>query len=130
MREVRVLVRVQVDECDPDAKIDPEIMEEAAVEAVENAIRFAEDNGFSHTWADDLSIGFVDAVLYEEDEDDMDGLPTTPKLERERLRVGGRRRHRVSRRRRDNPATGPVWKLEEVREPTDDNYGEWRRLFP
>ena len=62
MREVRVLVRVQVDECDPDAKIDPEIMQEAAVEAVENAVRFAHDNGFSHTWADELSIGFVDVV--------------------------------------------------------------------
>ena len=70
MREVRVLVRVQVDECDPDAKIDPEIMQEAAVEAVENAVRFAYDNGFSHAWTDDLSIRFVDAVLYEEDEDD------------------------------------------------------------
>jgi len=42
------------------------------VEAVENAMRFAYDNGFSHTYADELSIGFVDAVLYEEDLDDED----------------------------------------------------------
>ena len=67
MREIRVLVTLQVDECEPDAKIDRETMEDAAVEAVENAMRFAYDNGFSHTYADELSIGFVDAVLYEED---------------------------------------------------------------
>jgi len=54
----------------PDAKFDRETMEDAAVEAVENAMRFAYDNGFSHTYADELSIGFVDAVLYEEDDED------------------------------------------------------------
>jgi hypothetical protein len=70
MREVRVLVTLQVDECEPDAKIDRETMQDAAVEAVENAMRFAYDNGFSHTYADELSIGFVDAVLYEEDDED------------------------------------------------------------
>jgi hypothetical protein len=70
MREVRVLVTLQVDECEPDAKFDRETMEDAAVEAVENAMRFAYDNGFSHTYADELSIGFVDAVLYEEDDED------------------------------------------------------------
>ena len=73
MREIRVLVTLQVDECEPDAKIDRETMQDAAVEAVDNAMRFAYDNGFSHTYADELSIGFVDAVLYEEDdEDDLD----------------------------------------------------------
>lgn len=70
MREVRVLVTLQVDECEPDAKIDRETMQDAAVEAVDNAMRFAYDNGFSHTYADELSIGFVDAVLYEEDDED------------------------------------------------------------
>jgi len=69
MREIRVLVTVQVDECEPDEKIDRETIEDAAVEAVENAMRFAYDNGFSHTYADKLSIGYVDAVLYEEDAD-------------------------------------------------------------
>jgi hypothetical protein len=72
MREVRVLVTLQVDECEPDAKIDRETMQDAAVEAVENAMRSAYDNGFSHTYADELSIGFVDAVLYEEDEEEPD----------------------------------------------------------
>ena len=47
-------------------QIDLETMQDAAVDAVENAIRHAEDNGFSHPYADELSIGFVDAVLYEE----------------------------------------------------------------
>jgi len=72
MREIRVLVTLQVDECEPDATIDRETMQDAAVEAVENAVRFAYDNGFSHAWADELSIGFVDAVLYDEDPHDED----------------------------------------------------------
>jgi len=70
MREIRVLVTLQVDECEPDAKIDPETIQDAAVEAVENAVRFAYDNGFSHAYTDELCIGFVDAVLYEEDDED------------------------------------------------------------
>jgi hypothetical protein len=72
MRRIRVLVALRVDECEPDAKIDLETMQDAAVDAVENAMRHAEDNGFAHPYADDLSIGFVDAVLYEEDTDDED----------------------------------------------------------
>jgi hypothetical protein len=71
MREIKVLVTVQVDEDNPDMKIDRETMEEAAVEAIENAVRFAENAGFEHSSAGELSVGFVDAVLYEsEDEDD------------------------------------------------------------
>ena len=70
MREIRVLVTVQVDECDPDAKIDRETMEDAAADAIENAVRAAESMGFTFPQADDLSIGFVDAVVYEEPGDD------------------------------------------------------------
>jgi hypothetical protein len=55
-----------VDECDTAATIDGDTMQKAAVEAVENAVRHAEQNGFSHRWANDLSIGFVDAVVYED----------------------------------------------------------------
>jgi len=68
MREIKVLVTLQVDECDPDTKIDRDTMQQAAVEAVENAVRHAENNGFSHTWADDLSIGLVDTVAYEDED--------------------------------------------------------------
>ena len=46
MRRIRVLVALHVDECGPDAKIDLETMQDAAVDAVENAMRHAEDNGF------------------------------------------------------------------------------------
>ena len=74
MRRIRVLVRLHVDECEPDAKFDRETMQDAAVEAVENVMRHAEGNGFPHTYADELSICFVDAVLYEEPGDD-DGRP-------------------------------------------------------
>lgn len=66
MREIKVLVTLQVDECEPNTKIDRDTMQNAAVEAVANAVRHAENNGFSHTWSDDLSIGFVGAVLYRE----------------------------------------------------------------
>ena len=72
MREIRVLVTLQVDECEPDAKIDRETMQDAAVDAVHNAVRFAYDNGFSHPYADELSIGYVDAVLYEEYPDEKE----------------------------------------------------------
>jgi len=64
MPEIRVLVTLQVDMCEPD--IDQESTEDAAVDAVENAIRFAAEHGFTHQYADALSIGYVDAVLYEE----------------------------------------------------------------
>ena len=58
-----------MDECDLFVEIDRETMRDAAAEAVENAVRFAADNGFSHAHADDLCTGFVDAVTYENDED-------------------------------------------------------------
>ena len=86
----------------PVVTTDPEIVQEAAVEAVENAVRFVEDNGFSHAWMNDLSVRFIDAVLYEEDEDD------SPETQRERVRTGRWRCRRISRRWWDNPATGPV----------------------
>jgi hypothetical protein len=74
MREIRVLVRVQVDECESNAHFDREMMEDAAVEAVENVMRHATGVGFPHTYEEELSICFVDAVLYEEPgDDDSDG---------------------------------------------------------
>jgi len=70
MREIKVLVTLRVEESEPDAKIDRDTMQDAATEAVENAVRHAEDNGFSHALADELSIGFVDAVPYEEEDEE------------------------------------------------------------
>lgn len=66
MREIRVLVTLQVDECEQGGGIDSDAMQEAAVEAVESALRHAENNGFSHQWANELSVGFVDAVAYDD----------------------------------------------------------------
>jgi hypothetical protein len=70
MRTIRVLVTLHVDECEPDAKFDREMMEDAAVEAVENVMRHATGAGFPHTYEEELSVCFVDAVLYEEPGDD------------------------------------------------------------
>ena len=46
-----------------------EELEDAAVEAVVNALKLVEANGFSHSYADGVSIGFVDAVEYPHEED-------------------------------------------------------------
>jgi hypothetical protein len=77
MKEIRVLVTVQVDECDPEVLVDPETMEDAAVDAIENAVKHAELNGFVFPQAEDLCIGFVDAVLYEECGDNTVSLDDT-----------------------------------------------------
>ena len=65
MREIKVLVTLSVDECEPDVKIDREIMEDAAVEAVENIMRHATGVDFAHTYEEELAICFVDAEPYE-----------------------------------------------------------------
>jgi hypothetical protein len=70
MREIKVLVTLQVEEADENDPVAAEDKQDAAVEAVENAVRRAEDAGFTHSLADKLCIGFVDAVLYDEDEDE------------------------------------------------------------
>ena len=68
MREIKVLVTLQVEEADEETMVAAEDMQDAAVEAIENAVRAAAGMGFTHDLADVLCIGFVDAVLYEEDE--------------------------------------------------------------
>ncbi|NLX98616.1 MAG: hypothetical protein GXY83_20855 [Rhodopirellula sp.] len=65
--EIRVLVTLQVQESDEQTTAALEDMQEAAVEAVENAVKAAYEMGFSHSLADKLCIGLVDAVLYEEE---------------------------------------------------------------
>jgi len=66
MREVRVLVTVQIDENNPANGFDSEALDDAAVDAVENAMKFAGEAGFVHSYAEELSVGYVDSVLYEE----------------------------------------------------------------
>jgi len=69
MREIKVLVTLQADEADKEDSVATEDMQDAAVEAVENAVRAAHEMGFTHSLADKLCIGFVDAVLYDEEEE-------------------------------------------------------------
>ena len=78
-REIRVLVRVLVEECDPaDIEIDRETTEDAAVEAIENAVKSAENNGFSHTYADELSMHVVGVSAYEACDENPDDDPDHP----------------------------------------------------
>ncbi len=60
MSENLVVVELQVDPNDPNAKMSEEDMQEAAIQAVRNAVQFAYENGFSHEFADVCSIGLVD----------------------------------------------------------------------
>ena len=66
MHEIKVLVTLQAEEVDEEASVAAEDMQDAAVEAVENAVRAAYEMGFTHGLAGKLCIGFVDAVLYEQ----------------------------------------------------------------
>lgn len=65
--EVKVLVTLQVEEVDENDPVVVDDMDGAATEAVENAVRAAENTGFTHCLADKLCIGFVDAFLFEQE---------------------------------------------------------------
>jgi hypothetical protein len=54
--ELGVLVTLQADMDEPHSEAD---ISKAAVQAIENAVRMGEDNGFSHDLADDVSFGLV-----------------------------------------------------------------------
>ena len=64
--QVQVLVTVDVDPCDPkDNTGSTGEFQAAAVEAITNAVKFGEAEGFSHTLADYVSIGVVAIEHYE-----------------------------------------------------------------
>jgi hypothetical protein len=63
--QVQILVTVDVDPIDPDDKGSTGEFQEAAVEAVKNAVDFAEQNGFCHALAEVVSIGVVSVELVE-----------------------------------------------------------------
>lgn len=63
MREIKVLVTLQVDECETEGRIDQETMQKAALEAVENVLNHAQGVGFPHRWENDLSIMVNDVRL-------------------------------------------------------------------
>jgi len=60
--ELQVVVTLQADMDEPYSKA---AVAKAAVQAIENAVRLGEDNGFSHDLADEVSFGLV-AVSAEE----------------------------------------------------------------
>ncbi len=67
--EIRVLVTMQVEPIDQNVTDTREELEGAATEAVGNALKLVEANGYAHTYAEELSIGFVDAVEHEHEEE-------------------------------------------------------------
>lgn len=56
--EIKLLVTLQVD-CDA-ITIPTEKIKKTATQAIYHALRVAEDNGFEHRLADEVSIGLVD----------------------------------------------------------------------
>lgn len=64
--QLQVLVTVDIDPDDPDDdKGSTGDFQEAAVEAVKNALQFAEQEGFCHALAEVASIGVVGIELVE-----------------------------------------------------------------
>lgn len=61
--EVKVIVTLQVSQCDPYIELDQEFIQRAALASVRNAVRFADNNGFSHPWTEDVSVGLVSCDL-------------------------------------------------------------------
>jgi hypothetical protein len=67
MREIKLLVTLHVDECEPEKPVTQATMERAAVEAVDNALTRAYSEGFDHGWEDYLSITPVVTRVYNTD---------------------------------------------------------------
>lgn len=62
MNEIKVLVTLQVDP-DGEKQFSQEQMNDAVVEAINNALNFMADAGFEHALASDVSIGVAGVEL-------------------------------------------------------------------
>jgi len=69
VQEVQVLVTLQVLPCEKDKIISEIEAENGAVEAVRNALKKEEDNGFNHKYVDKLSIQVVEVEKRNEQRD-------------------------------------------------------------
>jgi hypothetical protein len=58
--EVTALVTLQASICDPKGHLPTLDVRQGVAEAVENAVEFGEAGGFSHRWANDISLGAVE----------------------------------------------------------------------
>ena len=58
--EVTVLVTLQASICDPKGHFITLALRKGAAAAIEQAVKFGEEEGFSHEWADDVSLGVVE----------------------------------------------------------------------
>jgi hypothetical protein len=58
--EVTVLVTMQASICDPKGHLPTTEVRQGVAEAIDNFVRRGEAEGFSHKWADDISLGVVD----------------------------------------------------------------------
>ena len=63
MTEIKLLVTLQVDP-DVDKKFKKGQLQDAAVEAVNNALNFVANAGFEHALAADVSIGIAGVKVY------------------------------------------------------------------
>ena len=61
---IKILVTLDVEPCEQDAEVSAENKQDAAAEAVTNALCYAEGEGFSHGMEHKLSMTFVNAVPY------------------------------------------------------------------
>ena len=59
MKEIKILVTVQVDEAEEEATISDSDKQKAACQAIKNAVDFFHRNGFEHDLANKLCIGVV-----------------------------------------------------------------------
>jgi hypothetical protein len=58
--DVTVLVTVQASVCDSEGHLPTLDVRRGVAEAVENAVKFGEAEGFSHQWAEEISLGVME----------------------------------------------------------------------
>lgn len=61
--KLKILVEVDIEPDDKDLSLSSQDLENSAVEAVNNAVKMAEDLGFNHDLSDEVSISVMSVEL-------------------------------------------------------------------